>query len=70
VQFEVIQKATTPAHHHQKAAAGSMVFFVGLEMLGQLTDTLAQNGDLDLRATGVIGVGAVLTDDLLLFLGC
>jgi hypothetical protein len=43
---------------------------VGLEMLGQFTDALAQDGDLDLRASGVVGVGTILTDDLLLSLGC
>jgi hypothetical protein len=70
VRLEVVQKATTAAHHHEEATAGGMVFLVILEVLGQLTDTLAQNGDLDLRASGVVGVGGVLTDDLLLSLGC
>jgi hypothetical protein len=70
VRLEVIQEATTAADHHEEAAAGGMVFLVRLEMLGQLTDPLAQNGDLDLRASGIVGVGAILTDDLLLSLGC
>jgi hypothetical protein len=39
-------------------------------MLGQLTDALAQDRVLDLRAAGVIVMGAVLADDLLFSFGC
>jgi len=70
VLLEVVKQATAAADHHQQAAAGGVVFLVGLEVLGQLTDALAEDCDLDLRAAGVVVVGTVLTDDLLLSFGC
>ncbi len=39
---------------------------VGLEVLGEVLDPLAQQRDLDLRRTGVTLVGGVLSDDGLL----
>ena len=42
---------------------------MNLQVLGQLVDTLGQNGDLDLGGTGVGSVGTIGLDDrgLLLF---
>ena len=39
-----------------------------LEVLGQISDTLAQQSNLDLRRAGVTFMGRVLSDDFLLFL--
>jgi hypothetical protein len=41
-----------------------------LEMLRQFTNTLTQDGDLDLRGTGVVVVSTVLVDQGGLFLSC
>ena len=38
-----------------------------LEVLGQISDTLAQQSNLDLRRAGVTFMGRVLSDDFLLF---
>ncbi len=39
-----------------------------LEVLGQISDTLGQQSNLDLRGAGVTLVGSVSLDDFLLFL--
>jgi hypothetical protein len=41
-----------------------MVVLVLTEMLGEMVDPLAEQGDLDFRRTGIAVVGAVLGDDL------
>jgi hypothetical protein len=41
-----------------------------LEMLRQFTNTLTQDGDLDLRGTGVGVVSAILVDQGGFFLSC
>ena len=63
VILQVIKQAATLADHHKKSPTGSVVFFVRSEVVGKLADPLAKNSDLDLRATGVSGVGAVLVDN-------
>ena len=67
--LEVIQQTATPADHHEKSAAGRVVLFVGLKMLGQFANPFAQNRDLDLWAAGVSGMRTVLADDALFLLG-
>ena len=51
--LEIIQKPPALADHFQQAAAGVVVFLVGLEVLLQVLDPLAQQGDLNLRGAGV-----------------
>jgi hypothetical protein len=70
VFLEVVEQATPLADQHEKAAARAVVFLVRLEVLRQLTDTLAQQRDLDLGATRVRGMRAVLVNEgFLLFSG-
>jgi hypothetical protein len=66
--LEVVQQTTTPAHHHEKSATGRVVLLMGLEMLGQFANPLAQYCDLDLWAAGVGRVCAVLADYALFLL--
>ncbi len=40
--FQVIQKATTTADHHQEAAPAGVVFRMGLEMPRQLANARGQ----------------------------
>jgi hypothetical protein len=54
VFLEVIKQATPLADQHEKAAPGSVVFSVRLEVLRQLTNALAQQGNLDFRTAGVV----------------
>ena len=60
---EVIEKATALTDHLVQAAAGVVVLRVLLEVLGELSDTLGEDSDLNLRRTGVAFVGAVGLDD-------
>ncbi len=53
VRFKIIQQAATLADHHKKTAPGGMVLLVALEVLRQLSDTLAQNGNLYFRAARI-----------------
>ena len=59
---EVIQQATTLADHHEKTAPGGMVLLMGLEMLRQFTNPLAEDGNLHLGRTGIGRVRAVLVN--------
>ena len=70
VLSEVVKQAATLADHHEKAAPGGMVLLMRLEMLRQLTNTLTQDGDLDLGGTGVGVMSAVLVDQGGFFLSC
>src|SRR6185437_10577211 len=58
VQLQVIQQAAALADQHQQSTAGCMILLVRLEMLGQLSNPLTQNRNLDFRRTGVRIVGA------------
>ncbi len=65
---EVIEQATTPAHHHEKTAPGGMVLLMRLKMLRQFTNPCAQDRDLHLGRTGVGRVSAVLVNQSGFFL--
>jgi hypothetical protein len=57
---EVVQQAATLADHHKKTAPGGMVLLVGLEVLGQLADPRAQDGDLNFRRSSIVIGSAVI----------
>jgi len=65
VVLQVVEQATSLAHHHQETAAGGVILIVCLEMIRQLTDPFAKHRDLNLRAPGVLLVGAVSVNDVL-----
>ena len=64
VCLQIIEQAAAPAHHHEKPTAGCVVFDMRLEVLGQLSDPLAQDGNLDLRTAGIVVVSPVSGDDV------
>ena len=68
VQLEVVQQAATLADQHEKTAARTMVLLVRFEVLRQLTNTLAQQRDLDFGAARIRGVRPVLVDEGFLLL--
>lgn len=70
VLFQIIQKAASLADKHEQTASRAMVLLVGLEVLGQLPDTLAQDSNLNFGAAGIGIVSPELRNDLVLFLGC
>jgi hypothetical protein len=53
VSLEVIQQATPLADQHEQAAARAVVLLVRFEVLRQLADAFADDGDLNLGATRV-----------------
>ena len=66
---EIIEQAAALTDHLVQAAAGVVVLRVLLEVLGELSDTLGEDSDLDLGGPGVGLVGTVGLDDggLLIF---
>jgi len=57
--LQVIEKATALSDHPQKAPAGMMILGMDLKMLGQIPDLFAQDGDLNLRRTGIAMVSPI-----------
>ena len=53
VLLDVGEKTTTTADEHEQATTGVEVLLMGLHVLGQLLDALAQDGDLNLGVAGV-----------------
>jgi len=53
---EIIQQTAALAYHHQQPAARAVVFFVRLQMLGQMVDPLRQQRNLHVRRPCVLGV--------------
>jgi hypothetical protein len=51
--LEVVQEAAPLSHQFDQAPAGMVIFGVGLKMIGQVTDTLAQDGHLYLGGAGI-----------------
>src|SRR5687768_10079518 len=60
--LHVVEEAAPLPDQLQKPAARMMVLRVGLEMLGQVVDPLAQDGDLDFGRARVGTVGLVARD--------
>ena len=65
--LEVIKHTTTVADHQQQTTTGVVIVLVLLEVLGQISDALGEQSNLDLRGAGVTLVGCVGLDDFLLF---
>ena len=68
VFLEVVEQATPLADEHEKAAARAVVFLVRLEVLRQLANAFAEQGDLDFRTSGIALVRAVLVNEGFLLL--
>src|SRR5919107_3328989 len=64
--LHVVQKAATLTHQEQQPTTAVMVVLVLLQVLGQVSDPVLEQGDLDLGRAGVALAGAVLGDDLFL----
>ena len=65
--LEVLQESVPLPDLFEKSATGRKVFFMGLEMAGQLADFFGENGDLDFWRSGVGIVDFKLADDFILF---
>lgn len=64
--FEVFHQAAALANFLDQTTAGGVVLLVALQVLRELFDFLGQNGDLDLRGTGVGGVRLIFFNNTLL----
>jgi len=65
--LQVAQKVSSVTDHLQKAAAAVVVLVIGLQMLGEVVDSVGQKRDLNLGRTGVALVGSILLNNCLLF---
>jgi len=54
--LQISEQAAALADHDQKPAARAVVFFVGLQMLGQMVDAMREQRDLHVRRARVLGV--------------
>lgn len=52
--LEIIQQPPSLADHHQQPAARTMVFFVLLEMFGQVINPLREQRNLNVSRTGIL----------------
>ena len=57
--LEVVQETAAAADHLVHTKAGVGVLLVDLQMLRELIDALREDGDLNLRGTGVVLAAAV-----------
>ena len=67
--FQVFQEAPPPGDHRQQPPAGMMIFLMGLEMVRELLNSLAQDRYLNFWRTGVGFVNSILGNYLLLGIG-
>ena len=51
--LQVVEQAAALTDHDQETTTAVEVLLVGLEVFGQVADTLRQDGDLDFRRTGI-----------------
>ena len=65
--LQVVQQISAVSHHFQHTSAAVMVLLVHLQMLGQLIDSGGQNGDLNLRRTGVAFMSGISCDNCVFF---
>jgi len=68
VFLEVVKQATALADQHEKSAARAVVFLVRLEVLRQLADAFAEQGNLDFRAARIARMRAVSVNEGFLLL--
>ena len=65
--LKVAKKVSSVTNHLEKSATAVMVLVIGLEMLGQIVDSVSKKRDLNLRRTGIALVSSILLNNSLLF---
>ena len=53
VAFDVVEQSTTLAHQHQQPPAGVVIFFMHLQMFGQIGDSVGEQSNLNFRGAGI-----------------
>ena len=69
-RLEVIQHAAAFTNEGSQRALCTEVLAIVLEVLGQVVDTEGEQGYLALSRTGVLGIFAILGEELSFFLRC
>ena len=67
LRLQVIKKPTALTNHLEKPSAGMMILRMDLEMLRQITNSFAQNGNLNLGRSRICIMSAIGIHDLLSF---
>src|SRR5436190_24057713 len=67
--LEIIQQTAPLADHDEQSAPRVEILFVCRQVIGQVADALTQDGDLNLRRSGIALLRGVLCDMRLLALG-
>ena len=65
--LQVVEQVSSVTDHLEQTSAAVVVLVVGLQVLGQVVDTVGQKCDLHLRRAGVTLVDGIGFDDRLLF---
>lgn len=63
ILLEVREELAALRDFSEESAACGVIFLVIFEVIGEKTDLLGEQSNLDLRRTGVLGVLAVLGDE-------
>jgi hypothetical protein len=61
--LEIIEEMPPLPYQFQQPSARMMIFHVGLKMFGQIIDSFAQDGDLNLRRPCIRSMPLVVLDD-------
>ena len=61
--LQIIEQRTALADQHQQATARVEILGVDFEVLGEVGNTLGEQGDLDFRAASIVGGGGVFGDE-------
>src|ERR1700751_2743372 len=67
--LEIVQQTSPLADHDEQPAPRMEVLLMAPQVIGEITDALAQDRHLDLRRSGVTLLGGILNDERLLALG-
>ena len=65
--LQVVEQVSSVTNHLEQTSAAVVILVVGLQVLGQVVDTVGQKSDLNLRRTGVTLVDGIGLDNGLLF---
>jgi hypothetical protein len=61
--LEIIEEMAPLPYQFQQPSSRMVIFHMGLEMLGQIIDPFAEDGDLNLRRPRIRGMSPVSLDD-------
>ena len=70
VLLEIVQELSSLTDHLLHTSAGVVVLRIASKVLGELSDSLRENGNLNFGRAGVAFVNSILFDDVLLGFLC